>query len=62
VFLVGVLLPIALVFKIPVRKFIAAISEPVAIAFCHDQFRVSLALSPWNGWKNLVYHVKLWLL
>jgi proton glutamate symport protein len=33
VFLVGVLLPIALAFKIPVRKFIAAISEPVAIAF-----------------------------
>jgi proton glutamate symport protein len=33
VFLVGVLLPIALLFKIPVRKFIAAISEPVTIAF-----------------------------
>jgi proton glutamate symport protein len=33
VFLVGVLLPIALLFKIPVRKFIMAISEPVAIAF-----------------------------
>jgi proton glutamate symport protein len=33
VFLVGVLLPIALVFKVPVRKFITAISEPVAIAF-----------------------------
>jgi proton glutamate symport protein len=33
VFLLGVLLPIALVLRIPVRKFIAAISEPVAIAF-----------------------------
>ncbi|MDD2307727.1 MAG: cation:dicarboxylase symporter family transporter [Prolixibacteraceae bacterium] len=33
VFLVGVLLPIALAFKVPVRKFINAISEPVAIAF-----------------------------
>jgi len=33
VFLVGVLLPIALILRIPVRKFIAAISEPVAIAF-----------------------------
>lgn len=33
VFLVGVLLPIALILKIPVRKFISAISEPVAIAF-----------------------------
>ena len=33
VFLLAVLLPIALALKIPVRKFIAAISEPVAIAF-----------------------------
>ena len=33
VFLVGVLLPIALILKIPVRRFINAISEPVAIAF-----------------------------
>jgi len=33
VFLVGVLLPIALILKIPIRKFINAISEPVAIAF-----------------------------
>lgn len=33
VFLVGVLLPIALLLKIPVRRFVNAISEPVAIAF-----------------------------
>lgn len=33
VFVLGVLLPIALTFRIPVRKFIVAISEPVAIAF-----------------------------
>lgn len=33
IFLVGVLLPIALLLKIPVRKFINTISEPVAIAF-----------------------------
>lgn len=33
VFLVGVLLPIALAFRVPIRKFISAISEPVAIAF-----------------------------
>lgn len=33
IFLVGVLLPVAILFKIPVRKFITAISEPVAIAF-----------------------------
>jgi proton glutamate symport protein len=33
VFLVGVLLPVALLLKIPVRKFIKAVSEPVTIAF-----------------------------
>ncbi len=33
IFLVGALLPIALLLKIPVKKFINAISEPVAIAF-----------------------------
>jgi len=33
VFLVGVLFPIALMFRIPVRKFLITISEPVSIAF-----------------------------
>ncbi len=33
VFLLVVLLPVALLFRIPVRKFISAISEPVTIAF-----------------------------
>lgn len=33
VFLLGVLLPIALAVKVPVRKFFRAISEPVSIAF-----------------------------
>jgi proton glutamate symport protein len=33
IFLVVVLLPVALLFKIPVKKFILAISEPVSIAF-----------------------------
>ena len=33
VFIFGVLLPIALVLKIPIRKFVRAISEPVSIAF-----------------------------
>lgn len=33
VFLFGVLLPIALVVKVPLRKFFKAISEPVSIAF-----------------------------
>lgn len=33
VFLLGVLLPVALMVKVPIRKFIKAISEPVSIAF-----------------------------
>lgn len=33
VFLFGVLLPVALIIKIPVKKFIEAIREPVSIAF-----------------------------
>ena len=33
VFLFGVLLPVALLVKVPIRKFIRAISEPVSIAF-----------------------------
>jgi proton glutamate symport protein len=33
VFLFGVLLPVALVVGVPIRKFIKAISEPVSIAF-----------------------------
>jgi proton glutamate symport protein len=33
VFLFGVLLPVALIVKVPIRKFIQAISEPVSIAF-----------------------------
>ncbi len=33
VFIIAVLLPVALLFKIPIRKFIKAVSEPVSIAF-----------------------------
>ena len=33
VFILGVLLPIALIFKIPIKKFIAAAIEPISIAF-----------------------------
>lgn len=33
VFLVGVLLPIAVIAKVPVRRFIKAITEPVSLAF-----------------------------
>ena len=33
VFLLGVLLPVALIVKVPIKKFFRAISEPVSIAF-----------------------------
>lgn len=33
VFLFGVLLPIALLFKVPIRKFVRAVAEPASIAF-----------------------------
>jgi proton glutamate symport protein len=33
IFILGVLLPIALFFRIPVRKFLAAATEPISIAF-----------------------------
>ena len=33
IFIFGVLLPIALIFKVPVRKFARAVAEPVSIAF-----------------------------
>jgi proton glutamate symport protein len=33
VFIVGVLLPIALFFRIPIKKFISAAAEPISIAF-----------------------------
>jgi proton glutamate symport protein len=45
VFLVGVLLPIALLLRIPVRKFIAAISEPVAIAFATTSSESALPIA-----------------
>jgi len=45
IFLVGVLLPIALLFKIPVRKFIFTISEPVAIAFATTSSESALPIA-----------------
>ena len=45
VFLVGVLLPIALAFRIPVRKFITAISEPVTIAFATTSSESALPIA-----------------
>jgi len=45
VFLIGILLPIALAFRIPVRKFISAISEPVAIAFATTSSESALPIA-----------------
>jgi proton glutamate symport protein len=45
IFLLVVLLPIALLFKIPVRKFINAISEPVTIAFATTSSESALPIA-----------------
>lgn len=41
-FLVGVLLPIALIIKVPIRRFISAIAEPVSIAFATTSSEAAL--------------------
>lgn len=45
VFLVAVLLPIALLFRIPVRRFIKAVSEPVTIAFATTSSESALPIA-----------------
>jgi proton glutamate symport protein len=45
VFLLAVLLPVALLFRIPVRRFINAISEPVAIAFATTSSESALPIA-----------------
>lgn len=45
IFLLGVLLPIALIFKIPVRRFVKAISEPVTIAFATTSSESALPIA-----------------
>jgi proton glutamate symport protein len=47
-FLFGVLLPIALIVRIPVRKFITAIAEPVSIAFSTASSEAALPLAMEN--------------
>jgi proton glutamate symport protein len=44
-FLLGVLLPIALFFKIPVRNFIRAVSEPATIAFATTSSESALPIA-----------------
>ena len=44
-FLLIVLLPVALLFKIPVRKFIKAVSEPVVIAFATTSSESALPIA-----------------
>ncbi len=45
VFLLVVLLPVALIFRIPVRKFIAKISEPVVLAFATTSSESALPIA-----------------
>lgn len=42
VFVVGVLLPVALLAKVPLRRFIAAVAEPVSIAFATTSSEAAL--------------------
>jgi len=42
VFMLGVLLPVALLFKVPVRRFIAAVKEPAVIAFSTSSSEAAL--------------------
>lgn len=42
VFLLGVLLPVMLIFRIPIRAFIAAVAEPVSIAFATTSSEAAL--------------------
>jgi proton glutamate symport protein len=48
VFLFGVLLPIALLMRVPIRKFIGAIAEPVSIAFSTASSEAALPLAMEN--------------
>jgi len=45
IFLLVVLLPVALLFKIPVKKFIRAVSEPVVIAFATTSSESALPIA-----------------
>lgn len=42
VFLLGVLLPVALLFRVPLRQFVRAIAEPVSIAFATTSSEAAL--------------------
>ncbi len=48
IFLLGVLLPILLILKIPVKKFIKAVAEPVTIAFATTSSESALPLAMEN--------------
>ena len=45
IFVLAVLLPVALLFRIPVRKFIKAVSEPVVIAFATTSSESALPIA-----------------
>jgi proton glutamate symport protein len=48
IFLLGVLLPIMLIFRIPVRRFIRAVSEPATIAFATTSSESALPVAMEN--------------
>jgi proton glutamate symport protein len=45
IFILGVLLPVALIFKIPVRKFLNKVAEPVTIAFATTSSESALPIA-----------------
>jgi hypothetical protein len=54
IFLAGVLLPIALLMKIPVRNFIRAVSEPATIAFAttSSESALPIAMETMEKWYH----------
>lgn len=50
-FLMGILLPIALLMRIPIKKFIAAVSEPFSIAFATTSSESALPIAMENMQK-----------
>jgi proton glutamate symport protein len=59
IFVLTVLLPIALMAKIPIKRFLGAITEPLSIAFATASSEAALL---WKTWRNLVFLKRLLVL
>ena len=59
-FLVLVLLPVAVAFGVPIRRFLRAVAEPATIAFGTANLKL-LCPGPWNRWKLSAYRARSWL-